>query len=164
MMILQTTTLGLHVCLPKRVPEPDYIYLAYADDLIMSAVDSEGAPVEDLGPRKLDKYDDMSATMSWAGGLKTAIVRGMPYATVWYEDIIPRLTFGSPILSMVVVEEGHKFQVLLENGQTWLIYAENYVGYKVSCILFHFVTFFCLDLDLVKGQTALLQAFITLAT
>ena len=114
------------MCLPQRFSEPDYIYLADVDNLIMSALDSEGAPVEDLGPRKLDKYDDMSATMSWTGGLKTAIVRGMPYATVWYEDIIPRLAFGSPILEFLAVEMGYKYQVLLENGQTWLIYNENY--------------------------------------
>ena len=114
------------MCLPQRFSEPDYIYLEDVDNLIMSAIDSEGALVEDLGPRKLDKYDDMSATMSWAGGLKTAIVRGMPYATVWYEDIIPRLAFGSPILEFLAVEMGYKYQVLLESGQTWLIYNENY--------------------------------------
>ena len=81
---------------------------------------------EDLGPRKLDKYDDMSATMSWAGGLKTAIVRGMPYATVWYENILPKLTFGSPILSLVAETDFRK-KVVLENGQTWLIYSENFI-------------------------------------
>ena len=63
------------------------------DDLIITAE-------EDLGSRKLDKYDDMSATMSWTGGLKTAIVRGMPYATVWYENMTPWLKFGSPILDV----------------------------------------------------------------
>ena len=93
------------MCLPPRVAEADYIYLAYADDLIMSAE-------EDLGVRKLDKYDDMSATMSWAGGLKTAIVRGMPYATVWYENIIPKLTFGSPILSLVVENDYRKLSLI----------------------------------------------------
>ena len=105
------------MCLPPRVAEPDYIYLAYTDDLVMSAE-------EDLGVRKLDKYDDMSATMSWAGGLRTAIVRGMPYATVWYENIIPKLTFGSPVDYLVDYYDYRK-KVVLENNQTWFIYSEN---------------------------------------
>ena len=80
---------------------------------------------EDLGSRKLDKYDDMSATMSWSGGMKTAIVRGMPYATVWYENIIPRLIFGSPILDVSGSNMDKKWIVFLENGQTWILYSEN---------------------------------------
>ena len=65
----------------------------------------------------------MSATMSWTGGLKTAIVRGMPYATVWYENITPRLEFGSHIVDIYGSDQ--RLIVSLENGQTWIIYTEN---------------------------------------
>ena len=67
----------------------------------------------------------MSATMSWSGGMKTAIVRGMPYATVWYKNIIPRLIFGSPILDVSGSDRDKRLIVSLENGQTWILYSEN---------------------------------------
>ena len=94
--------------------------MAYADNLIISAV-------EDLGLRTLDKYDDMSATMVWTGGLRTAIVRGMPYATVWYENLTPHLKFGSKIRD--ISGSPNRYLIELENGQTWIIYFENSIGY-----------------------------------
>ena len=76
---------------------------------------------ESLGGHVVNNYDDLSVTVTWDNGYKAPIVRGMPYATIIYTDLTPVLKFGHTILGVTGV--GQRFEVTLENGQKWMIYA-----------------------------------------
>ena len=78
---------------------------------------------EDLGDRTVTKYDDLSVTMTWQNGIQAPIVRGMPYATVFYNNLTPKLTFGHAVVAVVNVATEQRFEVSLDNGQKWLVYA-----------------------------------------
>ena len=88
------------------------MYSGYDDDVILSAK-------EDLGSHEVTKYDDLSVTVTWSSGYEAPIVRGMPYATVYYDSITPVLTFSANILT---VEGEDHYNVVLDNNQTWIIY------------------------------------------
>ena len=77
---------------------------------------------EDLGDRTVTKYDDLSVTMTWQNGIQAPIVRGMPYATVFYNNLTPKLTFGHAVVAFNEASE-QRFEVSLDNGQKWLVYA-----------------------------------------
>jgi len=123
--VVKTLDDGLHVCLPERVTEPNYVYLAYVDNLVMSAQ-------EDLGDRTVTKYDDLSVTMTWQNGIQAPIVRGMPYATVFYNNLTPKLTFGHAVVAVVNVATEQRFEVSLDNGQKWLVYASEEISLTLS--------------------------------
>jgi len=122
--VVKTLDDGLHVCLPERVTEPNYVYLAYVDNLVMSAQ-------EDLGDRTVTKYDDLSVTMTWQNGIQAPIVRGMPYATVFYNNLTPKLTFGHAVVAFNEASE-QRFEVSLDNGQKWLVYASEEISLTLS--------------------------------
>jgi len=122
--VVKTMDDGLHVCLPERVTEPNYVYLAYVDNLVMSAQ-------EDLGDRTVTKYDDLSVTMTWQNGIQAPIVRGMPYATVFYNNLTPALTFGHAVMAFTQASE-QRFEVSLDNGQKWLIYTSEEISLSLS--------------------------------
>ena len=107
---------GLHVCLPSLTVMDTYVLSGFLDNLIMTAQ-------EGLGGHVATKYDDLSVTMSWEGGAEAPIVRGMPYATVFYTGLTPVMRFGHAILS--VEGSGQRYEVTLNNQQTWVIYASS---------------------------------------
>ena len=50
---------GLHICIPDKVIENNYIFTAFIDNLILGA--SEG-----LGSRKVTSFDELSVNMEWS--------------------------------------------------------------------------------------------------
>ena len=107
---------GLHVCLPTLTVTPTFVLNGFLDNLIMTSQ-------EGLGSRVATKYDDLSVTMTWDNGAEAPIVRGMPYATVFYTNLTPIMRFGHAILSFE--GSGKRYQVTLNNEQTWVIYASS---------------------------------------
>ena len=105
---------GLHVCLPTLTVQPNYVLSGFLDNLVMAAQ-------EGLGGHEATKYDDLSVTMSWQSGAEAPIVRGMQYATMFYTGLTPLIKFGHAILSFD--GNGRRFEVSLNNEQTWVIYA-----------------------------------------
>ena len=118
--IVKTEADGLHVCLPAKVVQPNYVLAAYLDNLVMSAQ-------ENLGGHELASYDELSVTMSWANGFEAPIVRGMPYATIFYTGLTPVMRFGHAILSFD--GSGTRYEVTLNNEQKWIIYASSDIRY-----------------------------------
>merc|ERR1739838_679705 len=90
---------------------------------------------ENLGNHQVTKYDELSVTVTWMpGGAKfeTPVVRGMPYATVLYENMTPSLRFGGAVLSPSGQVSGTRFEVTLNNGQKWIIYASTDITFNVN--------------------------------
>ena len=78
---------------------------------------------EPLGSHKVTTYDDLSVSLLWGSGFEAPIVRGMPYATVFFSGLTPVLKFGGDILSFD--GSGTRYEVLLNNGQRWIVYSSN---------------------------------------
>lgn len=114
---------GLHVCMPQRVVQPAYVLSVYLDNLVLGAG-------ETLTGRRLAGHDLLSATMRWdaaEGSLTAPLVRGMPYASVRYDGLTPRLGTQHAVLSVngsgASPATGTRFRIALNNGQTWIVYA-----------------------------------------
>ena len=108
---------GLHVCLPTLTVTPSFVLNGFLDNLIMTSQ-------EGLGSHVATKYDDLSVTMTWNNGAEAPIVRGMPYATLFYNDLTPIMRFGHAILFASHTSD-QRHQVILNNEQTWVIYASS---------------------------------------
>ena len=94
-----------------QVVQPNYVLAGYLDNVVMSA--SEG-----LGSHQVTTYDELSVTVRWSAGFEAPLVRGMPYATIFYENLTPVIKFGHAVLS--VTGSGSRYEVTLNNQQKWL--------------------------------------------
>ena len=68
--------------------------------------------------------------MAWEAGLEAPIVQGMPYVTAKYQGLTPVLSTIHAILSVNGINDGSpisgtRFQLELNNGQTWLVYTSS---------------------------------------
>ena len=99
-----------------QVVQPNYVLSGYLDNIILSA--SEG-----LGSHQVRDYDELSVTVEWSAGLEAPVVRGMPYATVLYENLTPAIKFGHAVLS--VTGSGSRHEVTLNNQQKWILYSSS---------------------------------------
>ena len=91
------------------------------------------AAQENIGNHQVTKYDELSVTVTWMGGrFETPIVRGMPYATVMYDNLTPSLRFGGAVLSPSGQVSGEKIEVTLNNEQHWIIYASSPITLNVN--------------------------------
>jgi len=126
--IVKTLSDGLHVCLPTQFSGVNYVAVSFTDNIIMSAK-------EDLGNHKVTLYDELSVTVTWMpndGKFEAPIVRGMPYATVFYQNTTPLLKFGGAVLSPSQQVSGSRIVVSLNNGQKWIIYASSKITFNVN--------------------------------
>merc|ERR1712117_316200 len=103
-----------------KVADEAYVLMAFVDNWIVGAA-------EELGTRALVKRDHFSATMGYQNGLEIPLVRGMPYATFEYTGLTPSLTTIHAITSVnggttEGTATGSKFNIELNNGQSWIIY------------------------------------------
>merc|ERR1711936_1019018 len=126
--IVKTLSDGLHVCLPTKFGDVNYVAVAFSDNVIMSAS-------ENIGNHQVTKYDELSATVTWmpgGGKFEAPIVRGMPYATVFYENMTPSLRFGGAVLSPSGQVSGSRVEVTLNNGQKWIVYSSSDITFNVN--------------------------------
>jgi endo-1,3(4)-beta-glucanase len=117
---------GMEVCLPAKDVKPTFVLSVFNHDLSFETVEA-------LKDRAVVDHDLLSVTMRWqgaaAGSMTAPIVRGMPYATMVYEGLTPRIESAHAITS---VNKGapspitsDRFEITLNNGQTWVLYASS---------------------------------------
>jgi endo-1,3(4)-beta-glucanase len=117
---------GLHMCRPSEVVTQTFIITAFLDNLVFGAA-------ENLGVRNVISHDDLSVTMQWKSGDRTftsPLVRGMPYVTGIYDAFTPEIRTQHAILEVNGMPAGNgatfsgsRFDIKLNNGQRWLVYA-----------------------------------------
>jgi hypothetical protein len=81
--IVKTKSNGLHVCLPYLMGAERWYAMGCSDWLVMSSLEVEGT-------HGVVAHDELSVTVAWSG-MEAPIVRGMPYATVFYNSSRPTL-------------------------------------------------------------------------
>ncbi|WP_050433517.1 glycosyl hydrolase [Chondromyces crocatus] len=96
--------------------------------------------VETFSGHVLTGHDALSATLRWnasGGSMTTPIVYGAPYVTAQYAGLRPRITTGGPAILSVNGSgsgnvSGTRFEITLNNGQTWLLYATSNITLSVA--------------------------------
>ncbi|NUQ76940.1 MAG: hypothetical protein HUU21_25685 [Polyangiaceae bacterium] len=117
---------GLQVSLPSKDVKANFILSVFNHDISFETVEA-------LKDRTAVDYDLLSVTMRWqgvsAGSMTAPIVRGMPYATMVYDNLTPRIESAHAITSVnkgaASPVMGDRFEIALNNGQTWLLYASS---------------------------------------
>ncbi|WP_437965959.1 glycosyl hydrolase [Sorangium sp. So ce260] len=118
---------GLSVSRPDVVVESTAVTTADVSHLGLSAREA-------FSGHAITSHDLLSVTVEWAaqGGTMTApIVYGMPYVTTTYDGLRPSVRAGDGVAITAVNGEstsptevtGDRFEISLNNGQTWVLYA-----------------------------------------
>ena len=111
----------LGIAAPTRTASTDAVYTQMVEEIGLSAVESPQAP-------QVVGYDDLSVTLRWTAGpgqLRTPLVRGMAYVTGRYRNATPKILAAPGLRSIngdVGPATGQRFELELENGQTWIAY------------------------------------------
>ena len=122
---------GLEICQPARFGNAQFVAAAWVANWTLGAA-------EPLGAHQVVDFDPLSVTVSWAqGGFTAPVVRGMAYATAFYNGLTPRFTTGHAVLSVNGVPPGpgltsDRLEVVLNNGQTWVAYASEPVTWSTA--------------------------------
>jgi endo-1,3(4)-beta-glucanase len=121
--VVKAQSAGLEVSLPTLSASPTQAIALYAHDVSLASVE----PAEG---HALTAHDLLSATLTWsaaAGTMVAPLVRGMPYATMRYAGLTPRLGTSHAVLSVngaaTTPVTGDRFSLALDDGRTWLVYA-----------------------------------------
>ncbi|MEO0322661.1 MAG: glycosyl hydrolase [Myxococcota bacterium] len=130
--LLQTTDAGLFVAGPRvregsTVVESEFI------------VDWRLAASEPFRGREIAGYDALSATVRFTSDtspVEAPLVRGMPYVSMRYAGLTPRLESPHPIVRVnggtAATVTGERFEVELGTGQTWVVYTSNPITLAMS--------------------------------
>ncbi|MFT7622296.1 MAG: endo-1,3(4)-beta-glucanase [Myxococcota bacterium] len=129
--ILRARPAGVDVCAPGIHTEPNVTFAQFLPDLRLGADGQAFSP-------KVTSFDPLSVTISLeADAVSTTWVQGMAYATVDYQNRIPRLDLGHSIVALdgaapegSVTGSAHRIQ--LGNGQVWLLFTSEPVTWNAS--------------------------------
>jgi endo-1,3(4)-beta-glucanase len=139
--LISTVANGIQICYPNRAVSQTAIVSVWLNDLQLGCT-------EQLQYRQLLDYDLLTVTMIWTNsvvgpwnphqvqyGLQpnsmvSPIVQGSPYITMKYSNLTPALTSIHAFLTVngqsgAGSATGVRFNIQLNNGQTWLLYALN---------------------------------------
>ena len=113
-----------------QVVDTAYVLAPFVDNWNFKAAES-------LGSRAINQAGLFSVTMAWDAGLEVPIVQGMPYVTLNYNGLTPVFETIHAIISINGVNDDSpvtdtRFEVELNNGQTWIVYASSDVTFTRS--------------------------------
>lgn len=127
---LQFQPNGLYVCYPSYTNISTSITTQFLQNISLEATDT-------FASQKITAIDNtykMSVTEKWTVDashyMEAFVVKGMPYATMKYTDVTPIIKTQHAILSVngggiPGAVTATKFKVVLNNGQTWILYASS---------------------------------------
>lgn len=134
---VKSLTTGIDVCLPVKNIDSlgRNITTAFLRNLTLGFTETSTS-------RALTSYDDLSATVrntvSSNSYLEGYFVKGSAYVTTKYTSLTPNITTQHAITSVNGVggfprsETASKFKVVLNNGQTWLVYFDSPVTLNIA--------------------------------
>ncbi|GAB5372651.1 hypothetical protein AAMO2058_001683200 [Amorphochlora amoebiformis] len=118
----------IQICYPERLVNPTNLSViaGFNPDISLSVGTSGDSPV-------VTGYDDLSVTFEYPGKMKVPLVRGNPFITFSITKGRPVISTGRVMIKSLEIPEipspktlpeGFSVhQILLGNGQNWLIYA-----------------------------------------
>ena len=118
---------------PNKVVQQNYIITSFTENLSFRAVESTpGQQITDYGP--------LHVSLAWgsgAGSMHADVVRGQAYMTMHYEGLTPRIGSAHAISTVNGgpannANTGTRFELELNNGQTWVIYSSSTITLDFS--------------------------------
>ena len=118
---------------PSKVVEANFIFTSMTENLSFRSVQSTpGQQITDYGP--------LHVSLAWgsgSGSMHTDLVRGQPYMTMHYTALTPRIGTVHAINSVdggsaSSANTGTRFEVAMNNGQTWVIYASSTITLSLN--------------------------------
>ena len=133
---LRAKATGPEICYPGRNVSSGGISTTFLHTMSFQAV-------ETVANRFLTTRDmhHLSVTMRWrvtdSTYMEAPIVKGMPYVTMRYAGLTPQVVTGHAIIgingqSNTGTYTGSKFKLVLNNGQTWLLYASSAITFACT--------------------------------
>ncbi|GMH38802.1 hypothetical protein BSKO_06700 [Bryopsis sp. KO-2023] len=124
--LLRPSTQGLVICYPNEVAAHNFVSRHFAEDLQIESKDP-------IVHRHILHHDELTVSMRWQSSVnnynshvKALLARGSPYVTTEFKNVRPlissRFQRTSPIQKRIT---GTKFKIVLNNGQTWIIYTSS---------------------------------------
>lgn len=121
---IKPVTQGLYICNPSFAVSSNNIVTSFIQNIAFEAS-------ETLTIKKIESFTDLGVVFRWSDGtntLKSYFTRGMAYNTMVYTNLTPKITTAHAILSVNGSSStgdvtGTKFKIILNNGQTWILYA-----------------------------------------
>ena len=115
---------GLRFGIPAKVVNQSYIFTTYTENLSFRA--AEGLPA-----RQITDHGPLHVSVDWgsgSGSMRTDLVRGQAYMTAHYTGLTPRIGTVHAITGVNGApssqpQTGTRFEVQMNNGQTWVVYA-----------------------------------------
>ena len=124
---------GLRFGFSGKVVEQNYIFTYFTENLSFGA--TNGLPA-----RQVTDYGPLHVRMDWgsgSGSMHANLVRGMAYVTAHYNSLTPRIGTVHAITSLnggsassAVTDT--RFEVSMNNGQTWILYASSAITLSAS--------------------------------
>lgn len=123
---VQVQSSALTFCAPNKVVQQNFIFTSFTENMSFRAV--EGVP-----GRQITDYGPLHVSLAWgsgSGSMHADLVRGQPYMTMHYQGLTPRIGTAHAITSVnggssSAANTGTRFEVVMNNGQTWIIYASS---------------------------------------
>ena len=118
---------------PSKVVDANFIFTSMTENLSFRSVQSTpGQQITDYGP--------LHVSLAWgsgSGSMHTDLVRGQPYMTMHYTGLTPRIGTVHAINSVnggsaSSANTGTRFEVAMNNGQTWVIYASSTITLSLN--------------------------------
>lgn len=122
--LIQSKDGALSICYPStRIGPPIFVAQVFVANITISG---GNAPP---GKHIVTYFDDLSVTLELPGPMTVPLVRGCPYITCVFDDYVtPQISTIHAVLDVKPNSNRTKHKVLMNNGQTWLIYSSDYLA------------------------------------
>ncbi len=131
--LVQVHADGLRFGFPGKVVDANFIFTSHTENLSFRAAEGAASQaVTDHGP--------LHVSVDWgsgSGSMRTDLVRGQPYMTMHYTGLTPRIGTVHAITglnggSASEAVTDTRFEVQLNNGQTWILYASSSITLSLN--------------------------------
>jgi endo-1,3(4)-beta-glucanase len=132
---IKPVTQGLYICFPGRTVTASAITTAFLQNIAIEAS-------ETISTTKISGYDDLSVSYRWEvdsnNKMTSTFVQGSIFNTIEFVSLTPKITTQHAITSVngdstfPDTATGTKFKVVLNNGQTWIIYTESSITFDIQ--------------------------------
>lgn len=121
---------GIGICFPGRTASDSAVYESFVKNLTIECS-------EEPTSNKVQSYDDITMTYRWqvdsTHKMIAPITRGQLFFTMIYTALTPKFLTDHAITSVngesiPGTHTGTKFKVVMNNGQTWIIYASSSIS------------------------------------
>ncbi|GAA0166815.1 hypothetical protein LIER_21885 [Lithospermum erythrorhizon] len=124
--LINSSLSSLTICHPSKLFSIAFIYQVFNADLTISVLNNPNPNVNHV----ISAFDDLSVTLDLpSSNLRFYLVRGSPFLTCnVLSNVLLSITTIHGILEFHANTAQTKYTIKLDNGQTWLLYADKMIN------------------------------------